>query len=159
MKITKKYRVEIDEYGTIRWYKFDTNERHRENGPAIVYPDGTKAWYLDDKCHRENGPAIEHSNGNKYWFLNGEELTEEEFNQRMNSCNKETKTMQEVIIHVVPEDRVPTPQSCPQCHQYSLNTDARTEEIWSGYCESCDQSVVIVVQWLADHFRSEGAKR
>jgi hypothetical protein len=37
-------------------------ERHREDGPAVEWPDGTKAW-----------------------FLNDEELTEAEFNNRMNN--------------------------------------------------------------------------
>jgi hypothetical protein len=38
-------------------------------------------WVLHE-CLYE-GPAIERTNGNKYWYLNGEDLTEEEFNERM----------------------------------------------------------------------------
>jgi len=61
-------------------------EVHREDGPAIEYVDGTKAWYLNGKRHREDGPAIEWVDGPTYkaWYLNGDELTEEEFNARMN---------------------------------------------------------------------------
>jgi hypothetical protein len=44
--------------------------RHREDGPAIEWADGTKKWYLNDKLHREDGPAVEYSNGTKYWYLN-----------------------------------------------------------------------------------------
>lgn len=33
--------------GIIRYYK--DNQQHRENGPAIEYPDGTKFWYLHNK--------------------------------------------------------------------------------------------------------------
>ena len=80
---------------------------HREDGPALEYPNGDKEWRLNGKCHREDGPAFESSTGNKAyylnnelhredgpavedcdgykgWHLNGEELTEEEFNARMN---------------------------------------------------------------------------
>jgi len=57
---------------------------HREDGPAVEYVDGYKAWYRNDELHREDGPAVEHGDGSKAWYLNGEQLTEEEFNARMN---------------------------------------------------------------------------
>ncbi len=46
---------------------------HRENGPAIEYPDGSYHWYKNGKCHREDGPAIEEiTYGVKSWFINDE---------------------------------------------------------------------------------------
>ena len=57
-------------------------KRHRTDGPAVEWADGTKAWYLNGKLHRTDGPAIEWANGDKSWYLNGEELTEDEFNRR-----------------------------------------------------------------------------
>lgn len=35
------------------------------------YLDGTKECYLNGRLHREDGPAIEYPNGTKYWYLNG----------------------------------------------------------------------------------------
>jgi len=67
-----KYRVEIDEQKTIRWYKWETDEHHREDGPALEYANGDKVWFLNGECHREDGPACEGANGTKKWFLNGE---------------------------------------------------------------------------------------
>jgi hypothetical protein len=67
----KEYRVTVDNFGT-RWYKLGTNQRHREDGPAVEYPNGTKYWYLNGKLHREDDPAVEYSDGTKYWYLNGE---------------------------------------------------------------------------------------
>lgn len=32
---------------------------HRENGPAVEYPDGSKEWFLNHQRHRNDGPAIE----------------------------------------------------------------------------------------------------
>jgi len=44
---------------------------HREDGPAIEHPNGTKQWLIFNKYHREDGPAIENPNGAKQWFLDG----------------------------------------------------------------------------------------
>ena len=55
--------------------------RHREDGPAIEYPNGTKNWCLNGMFHREDGPAIIDADGTEEWFLYGEEVSEEEFNQ------------------------------------------------------------------------------
>ena len=35
-----------------------------------------KQWWLNDKRHREDGPAIEYPDGTKEWWLNGKEYTE-----------------------------------------------------------------------------------
>ena len=53
----KKYCVTVDECCTTRWYK-DAEHSIR---------------------HRENGPAVEYANGSKEWYINGKELTEAEF--------------------------------------------------------------------------------
>ena len=75
----KTYTVEVLKDIT-EWYL--NGQRHREDGPAIEYPNGTKYWYLNGQRHREDGPAIEFTNGSKYWYLNGKELTEQEFLNR-----------------------------------------------------------------------------
>jgi len=58
----------VDERGTKRWYL--NGKLHREDGPAVEYPDGSKYWYINGKYHREDGPAVEFANGNKEWYLN-----------------------------------------------------------------------------------------
>ncbi len=47
------------------------------------YDDGSKTWWTEagNKRHRENGPAIMWKNGKKEWYLDGEELSESEFNK------------------------------------------------------------------------------
>jgi len=74
--------------GDKRWYM--NGKLHREDGPAIDCADGSKHWYLNGKLHREDGPAIDCADGDKLWYLNGEELTEEEFNLRMNPVKELT---------------------------------------------------------------------
>ena len=68
--------------GHKEWYI--NGELHREDGPAVVYASGTKAWYLNGKRHREDGPAVVWADGYKEWYINGEQLTEAEFNARIN---------------------------------------------------------------------------
>jgi len=111
-----KYRVEIDNGDTF-WYKWETDEYHREDGPAIIYADKDKEWWLDNKlhrkdkpaceyangdewwylngkCHREDGPAVKFANGNKHWFLNDKKLTEEEWKAKINKDDCEGKLVE-----------------------------------------------------------------
>jgi hypothetical protein len=39
---------EIDEFGVKQWRL--NGEWHREDGPAIEYPDGTKHWFFNGWC-------------------------------------------------------------------------------------------------------------
>ena len=56
---------------------FLNGKRHREDGPAVEYASGNKSWYLNDKVHRTDGPAIERADGSKEWWLNGERHRED----------------------------------------------------------------------------------
>lgn len=76
----KKYYVMVDDFGTTRWFKnAERSIRHRENGPAVIWADGSKFWLQDGQLHRIDGPAVERADGSKEWYNNGEELTETEF--------------------------------------------------------------------------------
>ena len=55
--------------GTKAWYVDD--KLHRTDGPAIERADGHKAWYVDDKRHRTDGPAFEGADGYKAWYSDG----------------------------------------------------------------------------------------
>lgn len=60
----------IEPSGTIVYTK--DGKLHREDGPAIEYSDGGKAWYMNGKLHRDNGPAVEYANGEKSWYYRGQ---------------------------------------------------------------------------------------
>ena len=47
-----------------------------------VYENGSRMWRLNGQRHREDGPAIEWADGTKSWYLNGNWLTEEEHKRR-----------------------------------------------------------------------------
>jgi hypothetical protein len=66
----KEYTMKVHDDGRREWYL--NGKRHREDGPAIVNPNGCEVWYLDGQLHCEDGPAVKHTI-NKYeeWYLNG----------------------------------------------------------------------------------------
>jgi hypothetical protein len=53
-------------------WRNDKGELHRENGPAVEWINGYKAWYQNGERHREDGPAIEWVDGSRAWYRNGE---------------------------------------------------------------------------------------
>ena len=59
------------------WYH--KGEKHRENGPAEIWRDGTKKWYYNGLLHNTNGPAIITNQGGEHYFLNGDPMTEEDW--------------------------------------------------------------------------------
>ena len=71
-----EYKVKVLSNGAKVW--FLNGKCHREDGPAIEYPDGTKEWYVRGKLHREDGPAIEDTDGINLWYLNDKRVTEAE---------------------------------------------------------------------------------
>lgn len=65
MQIFKSYDLPKDYTGI--WYceeeKYTAwalnGKYHREDGPAVVYDDGTSYWYYEnDRMHRIGGPAV-----------------------------------------------------------------------------------------------------
>lgn len=53
---------------------------HNSLGPAVIYVNGEKRWYVNDILHRLDGPAIEYSSGSIAWYINGHRyLTQEAF--------------------------------------------------------------------------------
>jgi hypothetical protein len=77
-----KNGLEVDSHGN-KWYWKD-NLLHREDGPAVEYPDGYKAYIQNGLYHREDGPAIIQENGIKNWYLIGKIInvkSQKEFEQ------------------------------------------------------------------------------
>ncbi|MCK5016055.1 MAG: hypothetical protein KAS32_03195 [Candidatus Peribacteraceae bacterium] len=52
------------------WYN-EYNDLHREDGPAIIYSNGTQHWFINGERHREDGPAITRIDGSEDWYVNG----------------------------------------------------------------------------------------
>lgn len=46
-------------------------KRHRVEGPALIWGDGSKFWFSNNLLHREDGPAIEKGDGTTEWWSKG----------------------------------------------------------------------------------------
>lgn len=65
-------KIRNESFGQLCYYK-DKNHKiiHREDGPAIIYPNGTKIWFQNGKHHRVDGPAVEWYDGGQIWYQYG----------------------------------------------------------------------------------------
>lgn len=68
-------KMTVNHYGDKIWTN-EKGEYHREDGPAIIFKNGYKSWWLNDLRHRVCGPAIERENGNKEWWMRGKDITD-----------------------------------------------------------------------------------
>jgi len=66
-----KYKIEIDEYKTIRY--FYKNKLHRENDlPAVMHIEGNIFYYKNGGLHRDgDNPNVIYSDGYKQYWKNG----------------------------------------------------------------------------------------
>ena len=55
-------------------YLNDKNEVHREDGPAVIQPNGSQEWWVNGVRHRLDGPAEIRGNGYMAWWVNGQEV-------------------------------------------------------------------------------------
>ena len=74
--------VTVDQHGT-RFYSNSQGMWHRVHGPAVIWADGYKSWWLNGRLHRTTGPAIEWPDGARAWYLDGQPLSEKEFHDRL----------------------------------------------------------------------------
>ena len=73
-----KYRIEVDEYGNRRYYN-NSGQPHRDAGPAVIWRDGSEAWFHNGKLHRTTGPAVALTNRTTTWWLFGVQYTQQEY--------------------------------------------------------------------------------
>lgn len=76
----EKQYIYINEDGSKYYYKDkEMTIRHRSNGPAVEYSNGTKSWIVDNELHRLDGPAVEYSCGLRSWYVRGKLVSAKEF--------------------------------------------------------------------------------
>jgi hypothetical protein len=134
-----------------RFYN-DQGKLHKEDGPAIIWPDGHMEWWLDGKKHRNNGPAICHRDGLKEWddngnlyeetfYLHGNRMTEDEFMEAVSGSSDSVKdepvkktSMKKVIEKTTGETTVhDMPTSMPD-EEEDKGLDVGSDVIINGPC-------------------------
>ena len=63
--------VDVNTRGKYYYKDRGMTKRHRLDGPAVEWADGSKAWYVNGKLHRLDGPAVEYADGGKAWYVDG----------------------------------------------------------------------------------------
>lgn len=64
---------------SVLFWKNEKGEVHREKGPAFIRTDGYLEYRFNDVTHRLDGPAVIWPDGSKYYYLYGEEYKKEEY--------------------------------------------------------------------------------
>ncbi len=59
----------VNKFGSVS-YRNKKGQLHRDDGPAVIFPDGSEEWYKNGKWHRDNGPALIRPDGRKEWWEN-----------------------------------------------------------------------------------------
>lgn len=68
--------LDVCEYShAVYYYKKGTKIVHRENGPAVEWWSGGKAYWINGKKHRLDGPAVIRFNNEVEWWIEGERLS------------------------------------------------------------------------------------
>ena len=57
MKDNQTPQKYVDDNGTAQWH-CGKGGLHNIDGPAIVYLDGRKCWFVNGNRHRLDGPAV-----------------------------------------------------------------------------------------------------
>jgi len=70
--------VEKSKRGTITYRNAD-GDRHNPHGPAVVWANGHKFYYINGERHNANGPAAVYADGHKAYYINDKLLTKAEF--------------------------------------------------------------------------------
>ena len=65
-----KVRKRWDKKGNV-WYTNELGETHREDGPALIHPNGDMHWMQHNVLHRDDGPAVVYVNGFRQWNIMG----------------------------------------------------------------------------------------
>jgi len=75
---------------------------HRLDGPALMFSNGRKEWWINSKQHRLDGPAITDSNGYKEWWINDKELNNNEVESwiKNNDINLKIKAHQVLFMMI-----------------------------------------------------------
>jgi hypothetical protein len=74
---------------------------HRENGPAIIYEDGSVEYKRNGKTHRDDGPAIMDVNAGNQWYLDGKKVNSLDIRILEGENNRHQKRRKTDVMYAV----------------------------------------------------------
>lgn len=74
-------------------YELD-GDYHREDGPAVIWDDGSYIWYRHGWFHRNDGPAFFNAEyGNLHWYFDGKKYSFEEWLEINDEIDEDDKIL------------------------------------------------------------------
>lgn len=80
--------------GSLEWRT--CGKLHRSNGPAVMASNGTLMWYNNGKRHRLDGPAIEFPSRRKAWYIDGTRIRRKEYNDKVSEFQEKEIILKDV---------------------------------------------------------------
>ena len=74
-----RHHIVVDQRTGIRRYYNNSGQLHRLDGPAVIWRDGSEAWFHNGKLHRTTGPAVALTNRTTTWWIHGVQYTKQEY--------------------------------------------------------------------------------
>lgn len=71
------------------YWKDGCFHRDEDEGPAVIFSDGTQEYWIYGMLHRRKGPAIIYTCGRKLWYLYSHRSTAEEVFDQLTDEEKE----------------------------------------------------------------------
>ena len=72
----------------IKIWSNEEGKLHRDDGPAMIWADGTEEWFFNGKRHRTDGPAAIWADGTEEWWLNNKKYSFQEWADKLNLDQK-----------------------------------------------------------------------
>ena len=111
------------------WHSKKNGLLHRTDGPAYIYANGDKEWWVNGLRHRLDGPAVERVNGVREWWVNNKRHRTDGPAYDSNSIktwyqnDKLHRLDGPAVIHTFPGGNYP-----PQKHYYINGVEYEKEE-------------------------------
>lgn len=77
--------------GSVEWWQH--GRRHRVGAPALIYTNGAEEWWINGKRHRIDGPAYIGNMGIRFWCLNGNIVDNRDTFQQLAGLTDEDMTV------------------------------------------------------------------
>ena len=148
--VTKPQIFQTTQSGCTFYYKdVDHKYLHRKDGPAALYNNGGKEWWVNGKRHRDNGPAIITALGSKSWYTHGRQHRdggpaviwfdgEQEWHHngklhRLDGPAREWKTMERFFVNGVEYTAQQFPKAVANYISYVEITKRELQAIFGDY--------------------------
>lgn len=144
-----------DKFGIIRHYK--DGQLHRENGPAVEYPNGSKEWWFNGVLHRLDGPAVENINGDNAWYINGEIIKKIQSGIELIFENGLLKGISNKVEMISEKEMVVTTYDLDKTIRFNMPVMEKKEFFYEGKLQSLNDNPAVIFENGDKEYWDKGA--